>query len=166
MFMCTLLVHHPLSAWLTVNKFESTIVLNWTVPTISGINPDISGYCLNVTDTTLNFPLNSICGISATKFSYPIPHKSWCSVYVFTVYIADAAEEQDSILYQGADTPPRVHEALRNVAATSASTFSFSLNMVRITVHAMHYVLIACSCSSMMDLAAPDFITNVATEAK
>lgn len=138
MFMCEL-EYHPLVAWLTVNKPEATIFLNWTVPIVSGIDPFISDYCVNVTDTTSNSPLYSTCGISATEFSYPLPPQSWCSIFVFTVYIANVAEEQDSRAYQGSATTPKVHKALRSVTTASGSTFTYLLIMVMQCMHAGYF---------------------------
>lgn len=120
--------HRPLVADLIVNALESTIFLNWTVPIIHGVDPIISDYCVNVVDETSNLALSSTCGINETKYIHPIPPRSWCSVYVFTVTVANSsgnAGERDSKVYQGADTPPEVTEAL------AATANIYSLTMVR-----------------------------------
>lgn len=84
-------------------------------------------------DETFNSPPHSTCGINETEFIYPIPPRSWCSVYIFTVYIANSsgnAGEQDSKAYQGTHTPPEVVEPLRTMKAATTDLFLYFLSMV------------------------------------
>jgi hypothetical protein len=77
-----------------VGSLEATfasnfISLTWIPPftlDITDVEPDISGYCIDVINSTTSSTLYSLCGINETIFSYPTPADSWCIVY--TVYPA------------------------------------------------------------------------------
>ncbi len=63
---------------------ESTVSLRWTAPftlDISFREDDIT-YCVDVVSST---SLHSECGINVTEFTYPLPPRSWCDEYNFTV---------------------------------------------------------------------------------
>ena len=71
------------SLMLTTTKSVST--LTWTPPfslDITGIHPDIAGYCVDV--TTANSSIHSECGITRTEFSYD-SITNLCTVVKFTV---------------------------------------------------------------------------------
>ena len=66
----------------------SSIFINWTSPStlnISGVDPDIAGYCITITSTTSPSTLNSQCGINKTDFHYTLPPDSACHIYNFTI---------------------------------------------------------------------------------
>ena len=66
----------------------SSIFINWTSPStlnISGVDPDIAGYCITITSTTSSSTLNSQCGINKTDFHYTLPPESACHIYNFTI---------------------------------------------------------------------------------
>lgn len=84
-------------------------------------------------DEASNIALSSTCEINETEYIYPIPPRSWCSIYIFTVYIANSsgnAGEQDSKLYQGTHTPPEVIQPLRTMKTEGSNIFNYSLTMV------------------------------------
>lgn len=118
----------PLVADLTVNPHGS-IFLNWTVPIISGIDPDILGYCIMVMDDTSNSDILTEC-IHATSFTYHLPSRSWCSIYTFTISVANLSGlARVSKTFKGSDVSPKVVGASRT---RSAAGFNYSLNMVRV----------------------------------
>ena len=60
------------------------ISLTWEPPftlDITGEDPDITGYCV---DVTTSMTLNSEC-VNETEFSYPVPPDAGCHVYSFTI---------------------------------------------------------------------------------
>ena len=65
----------------------NTTTLNWTAPftlDITTVDPDIT-YCVDVVSSTSSATLHSECGITETEFTYPLPPRSWCDQYNFTV---------------------------------------------------------------------------------
>ena len=59
-----------------------SIHLTWEAPftlDITGEHPDIEGYCVDVMEASSSRTLLSECGITDTRFSYPIPSESLCS---------------------------------------------------------------------------------------
>ena len=73
---------------LNITTLDSTLTLTWTPPftlDIEAVESDISGYCVDVVNSTSSSTLHSECGITETQFSYPIPPDSDCYVYNFTV---------------------------------------------------------------------------------
>ena len=55
---------------------SSTLSLTWTPPftlDIPGVDPDITGYCVDVIDSTSSSLLYSQCGINRTEFRYSTP---------------------------------------------------------------------------------------------
>ena len=69
------------------------------------MDPDISGYCVDVVNSTSSSTLHSECGITETQFSYPIPPDSDCHVYTLAVtpvnIVGNGSEELTS--YVGAE---------------------------------------------------------------
>ena len=66
----------------------SSISISWTHPftlDISRVDPDITGYCINIISTTSLLNLNSQCGINVTEFHYTLPPDSACHIYNFTI---------------------------------------------------------------------------------
>ncbi len=65
------------------SETESAVNLRWTAP----FAPDRSDitYCVDVVSSTSSATLHSECGIIETEFTYPLPPRSWCDVYTFTV---------------------------------------------------------------------------------
>ena len=73
---------------LSISVSGANISLTWTAPftlDIFGVDPDITGYCVNVVNSTSSLTLHTQCGITETQFSYPIPPNADCHVYTFTV---------------------------------------------------------------------------------
>ena len=76
-----------------VRSLELTIVnssysLEWVPPfslDIPSVDPDIEGYCVNITSLTSSNTLHSQCEITNVSFSYPIPSDDGCHDYMFTV---------------------------------------------------------------------------------
>lgn len=84
-------------------------------------------------DDTTHIDLTSICGIHATEFNYHLPSRSWCSLYVFTITVANQSGnvgERDTQIFQGAHTPPEVIKALRTSPSAPADNFTYLLTMV------------------------------------
>ena len=55
---------------------SSALYLTWTPPftlDIPGVDPDITGYCVDVIDSTSSSLLYSQCGINRTEFRYFTP---------------------------------------------------------------------------------------------
>ena len=55
---------------------SSTLSLTWTPPftlDIPGVDPDITGYCVDILDSTSSSTLYSQCGINRTEFRYSTP---------------------------------------------------------------------------------------------
>ena len=72
---------------LSLTAMDRAISLNWTAPfslDITDVKPDIE-YCVDVSDSTSSLTLSSLCGITVTEFSYPLPPDRGCHDYVFTV---------------------------------------------------------------------------------
>ena len=49
------------------------------------MDPDITGYCVDVINSTSSVTLHSQCGIIEALFSYPMPENTNCSVVEFIV---------------------------------------------------------------------------------
>ena len=61
---------------LQLNPDPCTLSLTWTPPftlDIPGVDPDITGYCVDVIDSTSSSLLHSQCGINRTEFRYSTP---------------------------------------------------------------------------------------------
>ena len=59
-----------------IDPCSSTLSLTWTPPftlDIPGVDPDITGYCVDIIDSTSSSLLYSQCGINRTKFRYSTP---------------------------------------------------------------------------------------------
>ena len=72
---------------LTVHQ-NSNYTLEWVPPfslDIASIDPDIEGYCVDITSLSTTSVLRSQCGVNGTLFSYPIPSNDGCHDYEFTV---------------------------------------------------------------------------------
>ena len=73
---------------LSITASDSTLSLTWEPPFtlgITGVDPDITGYCVDVINSTSSVTLHSECGINTTKFTYPKPSDTDCVVYSFSV---------------------------------------------------------------------------------
>ena len=73
---------------LGITTSVSTLSLTWEPPftlDITGVDPDITGYCVDVINSTSSVKLYSQCGINETEFRYPIPPNTGCTVYHFTI---------------------------------------------------------------------------------
>ena len=73
---------------LNITASDSTLSLTWEPPftlDITGVDPDITCYCVDVVDSTYSVTLHSQCNITMTEFSYPLPQDAVCHSYVLTV---------------------------------------------------------------------------------
>ena len=74
-----------------INSTENfTIFLTWEPPftlDITNVDPDITGYCVDVINSTSSEMLYSECGITETEFSYLIPNNSHCYITTFSFSI-------------------------------------------------------------------------------
>ena len=75
---------------LSITASDSTLSLTWEPSftlDISGVDPDITGYCVDVINSTSSVTLHSECGINTTIFTYPKPNDTDCVVYslIFSV---------------------------------------------------------------------------------
>ncbi len=53
---------------------------------IPDIDPDITGYCVGVVNSTSSLVIDSQCGITDTQYSYTVsPRSTPCDTYTFTV---------------------------------------------------------------------------------
>ncbi len=68
---------------------DSIISLTWTPPfslDISNVDPDITGYCVGVVNSTSSLMIHSQCGITDTQYNYTVsPNDIVCDTYTFTV---------------------------------------------------------------------------------
>ncbi len=68
---------------------DSIISLTWTPPfslDISNEDPDITGYCVGVANSTSSLVIHSQCGITDTQYNYTVsPRSTPCDTYTFTV---------------------------------------------------------------------------------
>ena len=67
---------------------NSTFFLTWAPPVtlnVIGTEPNVSSYCVNVFNTTSTTTLHSECDINETRFSYPMPSRSWCDLFVISI---------------------------------------------------------------------------------
>ncbi len=68
---------------------NSIISLTWTPPfslNITGVDPDITGYCVGVVNSTSSLVIHSQCGITNTQYNYTVsPNGIVCDTYTFTV---------------------------------------------------------------------------------
>lgn len=86
---------------------NSTIFLDWDTPftlDIRDVDPDISGYCVSVVNSTSSAVLHSECGINRTEYTYPTPPDSGCHDHVITVTPMNVVGrgKQNTILYSEA----------------------------------------------------------------
>ncbi len=68
---------------------DSIISLTWIPPfslDIPGVDPDITGYCVGVVNSTSSSVIHSQCGITDTQYNYTVsPNCTVCDTYTFTV---------------------------------------------------------------------------------
>ncbi len=73
----------------TLIPLDSIISLNWTAPyslDITSVDPDISGYCVGVVNSTSSLVMHSQCNITDTQYNYTVsPNDIVCDTYTFTV---------------------------------------------------------------------------------
>ena len=73
---------------LNITASNSTLSLTWEPPfslDIDGVDTDITGYCVDVINSTSSVTVHSQCGINTTMFTYPKPSDTDCVVYSFSV---------------------------------------------------------------------------------
>ena len=74
---------------LNITASGSTLSLTWEPPfslDITNVDPDITGYCVDVINSTSSVTLHSVCGINTTMFTYPLPDGSiHCTVVLFNI---------------------------------------------------------------------------------
>jgi hypothetical protein len=61
------------------------IYFTWTPPftlDITDVEPDISGYCIDIINSTTSSTLYSLCGINETEFIFPTPPDNGCQGYI------------------------------------------------------------------------------------
>ncbi len=68
---------------------DSIISLTWTPPfslDITGVDPDITGYCVGVVNSISLSVIDSQCGITDAQYNYTVsPRSTPCDNYTFTV---------------------------------------------------------------------------------
>ncbi len=68
---------------------DSIISLTWTPPfslDIPGVDPDITGYCVGVVNSTSSLVIHSQCGITYTQYNNTMsPRSTSCDIYTFTI---------------------------------------------------------------------------------
>ncbi len=73
----------------TLTPMDSIISLTWTPPfslNISNVDPDVTGYCVGVVNSTSSLVIDSQCGITDTQYNYTVsPRSTPCDNYTFTV---------------------------------------------------------------------------------
>ena len=104
---------HTLGLLSTVNDLSitvsnSTLSLTWEPPfslDITGVNPDITGYCVDMVDFTSSTILLSQCGIKETEYSYLLPQDAVCHSYVLTIIPVNVVGRgiSSSVLYIGTE---------------------------------------------------------------
>lgn len=73
---------------LNYTEHNGYLTITWDPPhtlNITGVEPDIAGYCVKVVNSTSREILHFECEITETQFSYPTPPDADCHLYVFTV---------------------------------------------------------------------------------
>ena len=95
---------------ITTSDSGSTLSLTWEPPftlDIDGVDPDITGYCVDVVDSTssVTLVLLSLCGINETEFSYTLPQDAVCHGYIFTTTPVNVAGRgvSSSVSYIGTE---------------------------------------------------------------
>ena len=72
---------------LNITASDSTLSLTWEPPftlDVTNVDPDITGYCVDVINSTSSVTLQSECGINTTMYTYPLPDGSiHCTVVSF-----------------------------------------------------------------------------------
>ncbi len=79
----------PAVGSLTATPMDFIISLTWTPPfslNITDVDPDITGYCVGVVNSTSSLVIHSQCGITDTQYNYTVsPRSTPCDTYTFTV---------------------------------------------------------------------------------
>ena len=95
---------------LSITASNSTLSLTWEPPftlDITGVDPDIT-YCVNVIVSTSSAALHSLCDITMTEFSYPLPQDAVCHSYVYVLTITPVTVvgrgAPSSVSYIGTET--------------------------------------------------------------
>ena len=74
--------------FLTIYANGSSVYITWTPPftlNITGIDPDITGYCITVTSRITSLTLHSQCGINVTEYYYTFSPDSACNTFNFSI---------------------------------------------------------------------------------
>ena len=69
---------------------STLIYVTWEPPftlDITNVDPDITGYCVDVINSTSSVTLLSECGITETEFTYLMPPESYCYSTTFSFFI-------------------------------------------------------------------------------
>ena len=90
------------------------ISITWEPPftlDITGEDPDITGYCVDVINSTSSVTLHSQCGITETTFTFPIPTDTNCHAYNFSVTPVNIVGNgtEDTTSYIGVQASTYVH---------------------------------------------------------
>ena len=99
---------------LTITVSNSTLFLTWEPPftlDITSEDPDITGYCVDVVDSTSSTTLLSQCGINETEYSYPLPQDAVCHSYVLSITPVNVIGRgiSSSVLYIGTEAGTCTH---------------------------------------------------------
>ena len=73
---------------LNLTASNATPSLTWEPPftlDITNVDPDITGYCVDVINSTSSETVHSECRITDTEFCYPIPPDASCHIYFFAI---------------------------------------------------------------------------------
>ena len=75
---------------LTSTTYSTLISLTWEPPftlDITDVDPDITGYCVDVINSTSSVTLHSECEITETEFTYLMPPERYCYSTTFSLSI-------------------------------------------------------------------------------
>ena len=93
---------------LNITVSNTTLSLTWEPPftlDITGEDPDITGYCVDVVNSISSVTLHSQCDITMTEFSYPLPQDAVCHRFVLTITPVNVVGRgvSSSVLYIGTE---------------------------------------------------------------
>ena len=74
--------------FLTISANGSSVYITWTPPftlNITGVDRDITGYCITVTSRITSLTLHSQCGINVTEYYYTFSPDSACNTFNFSI---------------------------------------------------------------------------------
>ena len=90
----------PITSLVLTAQNSNIFLLTWEAP--SSLLPVT--YCITITNSSSLQEMYSQCGLNTTTFIYPMPPRSGCDIYLFTVYPVNANGNGDetTISYIGA----------------------------------------------------------------